>query len=76
VTALVLGEPGNRRDGETERVEFGPITVSSFPRFAGSPGTGEESPDFIGHGASGNGGRGDPTESATETYRLDLSGQG
>ena len=26
----------------------------------------EESPDFTGHGASGNRGRGDPTESATE----------
>ena len=31
---------------------------------------GEESPDFIEHGALGNGGRGDPTESATETNRL------
>ena len=32
--------------------------------------TGEESPDFIGHGALGNGGRGDPMDSATETNRL------
>lgn len=31
--------------------------------------TGEESPDFTGHGALGNGGRGDPTDSATETNR-------
>lgn len=30
---------------------------------------GEESPDFIGHGALRKQGRGDPTESATETYR-------
>ena len=27
---------------------------------------GEESPDFTGHGAPGDRGRGDPTESATE----------
>ncbi len=33
---------------------------------------GEESPDFAEHGALGNGGRGDPTESATETNRLSV----
>ncbi len=34
----------------------------------------EESPDFIERGALGNGGRGDPMESATETNRLGLPG--
>jgi hypothetical protein len=58
------------------------MNLKSLPKAVPSnrswPGDGsrkrEESPDFIGHGALGNGGRGDPTESATETNRHEQSG--
>lgn len=47
-----------------------PYSLLGVGRVTAPDHTGEESPDFAEHGALGNGGRGDPTESATETNRL------
>lgn len=71
---VALASKGEQIHSRKGTARPGPVHSGRVGRVAAPTSVGEESPDFTGHGARRKPGRGDPTESATETNRLGLPG--